>query len=246
MAEFKIRHALASWVHNGKSHTAFRGQVAEIPDDEAERLLSHNAIIPAADELMRPGIIQDLPASPSDEELIAWLSEANPSEVVMLIADRPEFRPRIEAAVENVALAKGYEAQHLEDVRRAMEGVAPVQHSENNDDIVLDVPGAPTGGQGDMVGGSTSTGADTTDTSGDPGDDDIVVNTPDANATGTSSAVDYAALVTGPADGVAGYISTHPEEANAVLEAENAATDNQPRSAIVLAHRSASGFSNGS
>jgi len=252
---YKIRHALASWMdEKDVAHTAFRGQVVDVtPDTEAKRLLGYNAIIGAGDELVRPGVIQDLSASPSDEELLAWITAANHVEITDLLSTRQELRPRIEAALVNVNVARAYEQQHLEDVRRIVEGVAPVKPDEDSD--------APTGGFTDDIGGTSSagpTGADYTDTSHEGADDIILdpparvnadgnpdnveTNTPLEQPTGGPGDVDYAALVQGPADGVAGYISTHPDEAENVLAAETKNTDNAPRAAIVLAARSATSF----
>ncbi len=267
MGQYKIRHALASWVDETTGqqvgHTAFRGQIAEIPEDEATRLKAYGAIIGADEELPRPGNIAELSPSPTDEELIAWLSAANTDEVVSLVAERPELRPRIDGALENVTQAQGAEAVHLEEVRRAMAGMPPVSHDE---DIIIDVKGAPTGGQTDVLGGNTpATGADDTTPNPDDVNEDIIIdkgesfavpvdsgaldgdsvetNTPLEEApVAPPSNVDYAALVTGPADGVASYIATHPAEADAVLAAETQATNGAPRAPIVLAARSAAQF----
>ena len=163
--------------------------------------------------------------------------------MAQLIATRPELRPRIEGAVTNVDEARGAEAVHMEEVRRALDGLPP--RGDGDDDIKFDIPGRPTGGIEDIAGESgASTGSDTVDTSHE-GDDDIVVDIPNAQST-SSVPVDYVALVKGSADEVSGYISEHPSEADAVLAAEAAGTGGAPRAAVVLAARAAAEFNAGS
>lgn len=248
MGLYKIRHALATWIDSeGTPQTGFRGQVVEIPDVEAQRLIPHEAIIGADEELVHPGILADLPASPSDEELLAWVTAANISEVTDMVTQRPELRVRIEATLKQVVALRGSEDTHLADVARAMQGLPP----ETNDDIKFGAPSAPTGGIEEIAGASSaSTGSDDVDTSGE-GDEDIHMAIPDGTAAGTlandtpdviASTTDYATLVTGSAEDVAAYIGDHPLEVNAVVAAEMANTNEQPRAAVIVAARAAAQF----
>jgi hypothetical protein len=56
--------------------------------------------------------------------------------------------------------------------------------------------------------------------------------------------VQHNVLVEGPAQEVANYISTHPEEAAAILEAETVHSEGSPRVEVVNAVRAATGFTN--
>lgn len=265
MALYKVRHAIANWTNeDGTPGMAFRGQVAEIPDKEASRLKRFFALIGKDEEVEHPGILSDLSVSPSDEEILNWIANANASEVRALVSKRPELKPRIEGALLNVKAARSYEDAHLNEVRLALQqgGLTP-------DDA-------------DGVLGSARTGFDTTDTSAD-GNDDIIVSpslsTPppiggdtssdpaentvvppevsgvteedntelkDANGNPDSAPslppVDHAVLVQGTGVDVANYIAAHPEEGAAILDAENLHTNDQPRPEVVNAVRSANGF----
>lgn len=253
MALYKVRHALASWTNlDGTPGMGFRTQTVEIPDEEAKRLKSHFAIIGPDEEVEHPGILQDLPQSPSDEEILNWVTNANVSEVKALISQRPELTPRIEGALSNVHTARAYEDSHLNDVRLAIQSGGL---KADDDDITL---------------GSTRTGRDPElrDTSDDGDNSDITVIT-STNPAGASTvppevagtteedntklkdangnpdslpAMDHGVLVQGSAPDVANYIAAHPDQAAAILDAETAHTQGSPRSEVVNAVRAASDF----
>lgn len=258
MAKYKVRHALASWTNtDGTPGTAFRGQVAEIPDSEAKRLKVHFALIGPDEEVEHPGILQDIPSSPSDEELLNWIANANPSEVRALIAKRPELTPRIEGTLLSVKSLRAQEDTHYNDIRLAIQqgGLKP-------DD--------PTG----ILGSAGATGRDVADTSGDDDNGDIILATgdkgsasiapvdssggvqgPEANtelkdANGipdggqTLPPVDHSVLVEGSEQDVANFIAAHPEQAADILEAETVHSEGSPRTGIVNAVRAATGFTN--
>jgi hypothetical protein len=253
MALYKIRHAIAAWTHeDGTPGQGFRNQVVEIPDNEAERLKNHFAIIGPDEEVEHPGILQDLPTSPSDEEILGWISNANASEVRALIATRPELAPRVEGALTSVKAARAYEDQHLNDIRLAIQ-----RGGLKTDEI--------------MLGSGAVSGHDTTDTSGDSDDSDIIVTSlnpagastePPAGGAGVQGGepntglkdangnpdglppVDHAVLVQGTGQDVANYVGAHPEQAAAILEAETVHTEGSPRAEVVKAVRAASGFTN--
>lgn len=252
MALFKARHALVSWTNeDGTPGTVFRGQTADIPDGEASRLKKFFAIIPPEDEVEHPGILQDLPVSPSDEEILNWISNANASEVRALISMRPELAPRVEGALTNVKAARSYEDAHLNDIRLAIQ-----QGGLQTDEI--------------MLGSGAKSGWDKTDTSAE-GNEDIVVTS--LNPSGASTApvdssagisgpetntelkdangnpdglppIDHDILVQGSTPDVINYISAHPEQASEILDAENANTNGAPRVEVVNAVRAAAGFTN--
>jgi hypothetical protein len=243
MAKFKVRHALLSYVDDkGVARNAFRGQVVELTDSEAQRLMPYGAITPPDQELQSPGVLMPLSASPSDEEIIGWIAAANASEVGALVTERPEMRPRVEAALISVGAYRDNENMHMEEVKRALDGAPPLKAVDENGDIIMDTRAPATSGIMDINSSqSDSTGRDDTDTSGSGDNDDITILPPGA----VVPPVDYAAIVTGSAEEVAGYISTHPTEANEVLAAEEAATSGAPRADVVLAARSAIEFNEG-
>jgi hypothetical protein len=167
MAQHKIRHALASWTNeDGTPGTAFRGQVAEIPESEATRLRKYGAIIGPDEEVEHPGILSDLPQSPSDEELINWISAANTSEVKALVNQRPELVPRIEGALTHVKSLRAGEDMHYNEIRLALQS-----GGLDTDEIFL--------------GSGSQSGHDGRDTSA-VGDEDIVV-TPVAPPSGVTT-----------------------------------------------------------
>lgn len=253
MALYKIRHALASWTNtDGTPGMAFRTQTAEIPDAEAKRLKEYFAIIGPDEEVEHPGILQDLPQSPSDEEILNWIANANASEVRALASTRPELVPRIEGALTSVKTARAYEDEHLNEIRMAMQ------------------PGGLSPDGTDILGSAGATGRDTTDTSA-TGDEDIVMPDPalgpagagieppgggagvggpetntelkDANGNPDSlPPVDHSVLVQGTGQDVANYIGAHPEQAASILAAEEAHTEGSPRVEVVNAVRAATGF----
>lgn len=254
MALHKIRHALASWTNaDGTPGMAFRGQTAEIPDTEAARLKKFFAIIGPDEEVEHPGILQDLPQSPSDEELLNWITNANASEVRALISQRPELAPRIEGSLTHVKSLRAGEDAHYNEIRLAIQQGGL---KADDDDLVL--------------GSGARSGHDVTDTSADGDNGDIRIKSenpagastapPDSSAgvqgpetnTGLKDAdgnptlppVDHAVLVEGSEQDVANYVAAHPEEAAAILEAETVHTDGSPRVGVVNAVRTANEFTN--
>lgn len=260
MALYKIRHALANWTNDdGTPGMAFRGQVADIPDKEASRLKKHFALIGADEEVEHPGILSDLPVSPSDEEILNWITNANASEVRALINKRPELKPRVEGALTNVKAARSYEDQHLNDIRLAIQGdgLGPDgtdvlgarsgfdstdTSAEGNEDIVVTPSATP------PVDGVTSLNPAGPSTA--PPDPSSGVQGPETNtelkdANGnpdTLPPLDHGVLVQGTAGDVANYIGAHPDQAAAILEAETIQTQGSPRAEVVNAVRAANSF----
>jgi hypothetical protein len=237
MALYKIRHALASWTNlDSTPGMAFRGQVVDIHDEEAKRLMKGNAIIGVDDELEHPGILQDLPVAPTDEELVNWIVAANVSDVKALVEERPEIAPRVEGALNHVKTMRAYEDTHLNEIRNS-----------------LQPGGAETDEYGVVLGSGAKSAHDVRDTSA-IGNDDITVSVPTTSQSGFTETntplatapvvppIDLLTLVQGTAQDVANYVSAHPDEAAAVLEAETVSTSGSPRADVVMAVRSATGF----
>jgi hypothetical protein len=251
MTMYKARHALVSWTdEDGTPRTMFRGQKGDIPDKEAARLKKFDAIVSVDEELQRPGVLQDLPLAPDDEELVAWLAGANATEIAEMATKRPELRPRIEGALEGIRQLRDGEDAHLEEARRALSpdavkregatgGIEEIEGGDDptkmntpvhvGDDAFVEVDPA-----GQFLGGGpdgSTLNADTTRETNTPLSDTPAPMTTDINT-----------LVQGSVDEVAAYIGEHPDEADAVLAAEAAAHDGQPRVGVVLAQRSATEF----
>jgi hypothetical protein len=274
MALHKVRHALANWTNaDGTPGMAFRGQVVEIPDAEAKRInhkagASGPALIGPDDEVEHPGILSDLAQSPTDEEILTWIENANVSEVKALVSQRPELAPRIDGALTNVKAIRASEDAHLNDIRLAVQqgGLATddfenggvlgarsghdatdTSNDGDNSDIIVASSVAP------PMGAVTTLGEKSNDPAGAsiaPVDSSAGVQGPedntslkDANGTPDSlPAMDHKVLVEGPSQDVANYIAAHPEQAAAILEAETVHSEGSPRAEIVKAARAANGF----
>src|SRR5688500_11259338 len=105
MKKVKVRHALIQYRVTGdhgaiRTEMAFRGQVVELPEDEARRLLADQAVIPPDQPLDRPGMMMRLPEAPTDEEIVAWVSSATTDEIVRLARERPILAHRLQGAAE--------------------------------------------------------------------------------------------------------------------------------------------------
>jgi hypothetical protein len=252
MALHKVRHAMANWTNeDGTPGMAFRNQVVEIPDNEAARLKKHFALIGPDEEVEHPGILSDLPQSPSDEELLNWIENANVSEVRALTAQRPELVPRIEGALSNVYTARAYEDTHLNEVRLALQqkGLSPDEISlgsslkTGTDPSLRDT--SDDGDNSDIIMPENPSGASLEPPAGGAGVAGPETNTELKDANGNPDslpAMNHEVLVQGTGVDVANYIAAHPEQAAAILEAETVHTEGSPRPEVVKAVRAANDF----
>lgn len=220
MAEVKVRHALINYTVPGTDNLgnkreldeiALRGQVVDIPDDQAERLRALGAVVDADLDLERPGVMMALPESPTDEEVIAWVRSARREEVVALAQMRPELVDRISGAMDRVE----------RDYKRQMELLGhAVPEREREHDPAVTYP--PSGGGGAPIGGDGG--------SGDPSG---------LSADEISELAD--SVVLGSVEEVSSYLADNPTHAQAVLDAETRHKNGKPRQGVVTAAQAAAG-----
>lgn len=230
----------------------FRGQIVTIIDpNEGRRLAELGAIVPEDAELERPGTLVALPESPSEEEVLAWVMAASPSEIRGLAADRPNLAEKIAGAAmraeENHRRAMDLLGQAQDvalsvtpDTHRVMGGtvgpdaIATGVTSDSLTGTTDTAPGQQTADGGTQPGGTGSTSDDATSApSGGTGS-----TQPPA---GGPSMPNPADVVKGNASEVVDFISNNPGMAAQILAAENAHTDGKPRTSVVRAVEAAAG-----
>jgi hypothetical protein len=126
MPQRKVRHALITYVVDGRQEMAFRGQVVDITDGEADRLDRLGATVEVSKDLERPGTLAALPESPTDEEIVAWCLAASPVELEHILRVRPELGPRIEGAYQHVVDARKAQDENLKAVSASISGASSV------------------------------------------------------------------------------------------------------------------------
>lgn len=213
----KVRHALITFGKN-RSEVALRGAIVDLPSDDAERFLARGAVIPSDQELERPGQLMDLRESPSDEELVSWVTAATPDEVKALLTVRPNLAPRVVAATEHVEALYAYQTSRLSELAEHAASVE-VPDPGHGTSAMLDPDAEP------------ATDADETDADAAGGADDD--GTDDNDSEGADATIDADTadvIVGGNVETVENHLADNPENAALVLEAEHrrAASEGKP------------------
>lgn len=267
MPKAKIRFALVPISYedakgNTLSRNYFRGDVVpDISEEEYERLAAMGAVVPADTELERPGALMALPDSPSDEELLAWVANASEGEIAQLALDRAHMVERIQGAR---TVAKANYKRQMEMLGRAeavsVEAAKRVPQRLPGSDAFIGTPdtaaiggihtesastGPADGGdhalEGGIVSGENEEAAQgaATPEGGTPGATDTPQVDGGPEKVEVSSEIDD--LVNNNVDVVTDYISRHPENAAAVLDAEVRRTNGHPRQTVVRSVEAAAG-----
>lgn len=221
--EVKVRHALVNFQVKGTDalgndrmydEIGLRGQVIDIPDAQARKLMAVGAVIAPDAELDRVGVIMQLPESPTEEEIINWTAAATAAEIANTVAARPELAPRIAGA--RIRLEENYRRQQ-ELLGGAADRSDALQGAMADADAP---PGDPDAADGDPDGDGDDPDATIAERLGwDP--DDVVKG--------------------GNANEVAAFIADNPEHAQLILDAEVRHTAGKPRNAVVRAAEVAAG-----
>lgn len=124
MPKRKVRHALLTYIVDGRQEMAFRGTVVDLPADLVERYDALGATVPVDADLDRPGRLLDLTATATDEELINWLLGATEAEVAAAVATRSEVAPRIAAAQAHVKDLRAFQDKALEAASKVASGAS--------------------------------------------------------------------------------------------------------------------------
>lgn len=128
MAKYKVRHGLVQFIaeRDGQQvhEVAFRGQVVDIPKDQAERLKEYGAIVAEDEDLARPGTMLPLPETATDEEIRTWVLGATDAEVREVAERRPMLADRIGAAHAAVKEDLKNQAEHLGQAKETAEKAA--------------------------------------------------------------------------------------------------------------------------
>lgn len=200
MAERKVRHAIVTYtrkLEDGRTatETAFRGMIVDIEnEDELARLEEFDAVVPVEDDLERPGRMTRLSDAPTDEELINWVAAATESEIRTLVSERPSMGDRV-ANIQEI-VERRYEGQ-----RELLGEKASVAKSALEE---LPEPEG-SGVQGDPTPVDPATGqvSDTAPPAPNP------------------ETYDLDQVVSQKVSDVEKFLDAHPDQAAAVLDAEN-------------------------
>jgi hypothetical protein len=207
----KVRHGLAFYLDkDGHQRTVFRNQKVSMPRSEAERLRAHGAVVDVDEDLPMVGRLTPIPNTASDEELIAWVSVATKGEIVTAISENPALGDRILAARDVVK--KRLEAQ--DELLSGIDSTVKQGTALAKKRASAEKRGAPTSGAaGKNARNLVSTDAD------DDGDDDEEDDDEDDDDLDED---DPRAVVRGNVNEVSDFLVQHPDQAQAVLEAEKA------------------------
>lgn len=223
MPKVKIKHGLAFYLdesgENPVQLTAFRTQVINVSEKEATRLKELGAAIDAEAELPLVGRLTPLPNTASDEELLAWCSVASRDEIAQAVEDRPELGDRILAARDIVRermeaqqeLLSGIE-DHVKEAQAAGKKRAKAGSRQS----------APTSGQAGPHQTRSQAGAvddDDEDLIGDDGDEEEEELEEEGDGDELHDNLDE--VVKGNVEAVSKYLSENPDQAQAILEAED-------------------------
>lgn len=197
--------------------TAFRGMTVDMPQEEIDRLEPLGAVVKPGSELERDGKMMPLPNTASDEELIAWVSVATKAEIAAQIAETPLLGDRISTAALKVKEALAAQNELLgglqETVDEGMQLAAEREQAEAKAAAQGAQPGAEpeadanAGNVSPEAGGDPSAVKGAGDNGGDAGGPNL-------------DAIALAKVVSQSIPKVSEYLSEHPEQASAVLEAE--------------------------
>jgi hypothetical protein len=228
----KIRHGLAYYIdEDGHQYTAFRGQKVDVPFEEAERLKALGAAIPHDEELPMLGRITPLPNTASDEELIAWVSVATKAEVAQAIAEHPALGDRLLNARDIVL-------KRLEDQNEILSGV---------DGVVRQGKALAKKHKAAVKRGAPTSGADGKNAKAVIPEDDDDEEDDEDDEEDDLDEDDPASVVKGSTSDISAWLSNHPDQAVAVLEAEKAlALDRQRevRPSVIFAVEAAANIAN--
>lgn len=219
----KVRHALVNYTVPGKDNRgndreldeiALRGQIVDIPRDQVDRLKTLGAVVAPDVDLERPGVMMALPESPTDEEILAWVRSARREEVVALAQGRPELVDRLSGAMDRVE--RDY-ARQMELLGHAVPDRRPVAGEPAPAPTVPPVPPTPP----------------------NPNDPAALGN-PDGHVYDGPAAAE---VVKGSVEQVAEHLAEYPDQAQAILDAENVHTKGKARNGVLAAVQAAIGHS---
>lgn len=231
MAKVKIRHGLAFYLDETVKdrpvqRTAFRTQVIDVSSNEAARLKSIGAAVAEDEELPRQGVLTPIPNTASDEELIAWVSVATKDEIAQAVAERPLLKDRLLSAADIIK-------KRLEAQQDLLNGLKPaISKGERLAAKRKEGQSAPTTGL---------TGRNQVTQSQDEEDLDDLEDE-DEDEEEELDEDDPREVVKGNVDHVSKHLSEHPDQAGAVMEAENDLAEAQkraPREGVIKAVQAA-------
>lgn len=221
----KVRHGLIWWRPDPKNPSnedkAFRNMTVDLPKGEYDRLYALGAVVPATEELVKPGKMITLPETATDEEIMAWVTDATTAEIRDLAAQRPMLADRLRVArgVIEDRLRKQYEllGAAIREADDAVESRSPVADGEAEVNPAVD--GSPLGDPDD----GDDDDDDGDDEDDDDGDDEDLDEDPDT-------------VVSWNVKKIQQHLSKHPEQASAIMQAENRLAeeeDRDPRQGVI-------------
>jgi hypothetical protein len=239
VTKVKIRHGLAYYLDETGDgdkpvqRTAFRGQTIKVSETEATRLKKSGAAVDADEELPMLGRITPIPNTASDEELLAWASVATKDEVARAISEKPALGDRIRAAHETIQ-------ERLKAQDEFLSGLEPTikdaQKAAKRRPKATGKNSAPTTG---------SSGVNVTHTKVDDEEEDLDELEEEED---DGEIDDPAEVVKNNVDAISKHLSEHPDQAVAVMEAENALAaehNRQPRDGVIRAVQAAANANSG-
>lgn len=234
--QYLVRHGVINYTGpGGKPMKAFRGMTVDIADEaDVNRLVKYNAIVKPDVELEKPGEMLALPQSATDEQILSWVASATPTEVKALVEERPILADRIRAAAEDVQERLKKQHELLSGVVKAADDgarVAADQEAERK--AAKEAEAERKAKEAEENGGQPPV----------PG------AVPLANSDDSQATEDVDEVIKGNVGEISKYLAAHPEQAQAVLDAENrrvdaqraAGKDEQPRAGLVRAVQAAAG-----
>ena len=148
MPKRKIVHGLAQYYVPGRAmpKIAYRGDVVELTDEEAERLDRVGATIAADEPLPRieGSVIDNLPENATEEELVGWVRDATDLEVATLLQVRPNLEDRVALALKQLKRRTSKQAEVKKKITAAKKVDPPAKMDAPVEEVNVD----------DVVGGT--------------------------------------------------------------------------------------------
>ena len=250
MAQRKVRHALVTvQVRKGVYETYFRGETVDVPDAEIARLEALGAVVPATAELQRPGTLAPLSEGASDEELVAWVLAATDSELTAELQRRPDLAPRV---IDARKLVVDRQEAMLNRLREAEKLAQPIA-KETEKAAAKEAREAEAAAKAAAKKSAPAKAAAPSKSAKAAADDAKTSETPSEPITATGGvdpdslpanldAGQADTIVSGSPEEVSEFLSLNPEQAQAILEAEQrraSAADEDVRAGVVEAAKAA-------
>ena len=224
MAKVKIRHGLAYYLvpvagrEDLAQRTAFRGQVITVSDEEAARLRASGAAVDHDEELPLLGKITPIPNTASDEELFAWVSVATKAEIARAIEERPQLGDRLLAA-------KAAYDKRIEQQNKFLSGI-----EETVAEGKKAAKAAAKRKQGNAKSSAPTSGANGPNSTGTaPNEEDLDELEELDEEEEELDEDDPREVVKGDVNSISKFLTEHPEQIQAVLDAEANLAQSQNR-----------------